>query len=132
MYTARNGQEGLIRVKEHQPQTVFLDISMPHMDGTETLRLIGEINHKIRVIIISGYASAPLTRQLLQQGAYDFFQKPVDIKSLRDTVERLDILEDLNWSHDFYSVYNKFLFPSQLRLTFSALFVIIISDVELP
>ena len=96
VYTARNGQEGLIRVKEHQPQTVFLDISMPHMDGTETLRLIGEINPKIRVIIISGYASAPLARQLLQQGAYDFFQKPVDLKSLRDTVERLDVLEDLN------------------------------------
>ena len=66
------------------------------MDGTDTLRLIGEINPKIRVIIISGYASAPLARQLLQQGAYDFFQKPVDLKSLRDTVERLDILEDLN------------------------------------
>ena len=69
---------------------------MPHIDGTETLRLIGEINPKIRIIIISGYASALLARQLLQQGAYDFFQKPVDLKSLRDTVERLDILEDLN------------------------------------
>ena len=68
---------------------------MPHIDGTETLRLIGEINPKIRVIV-SGYASAPLARQLLQQEAYDFFQKPVDVKSLRDTVERLDISEDLN------------------------------------
>ena len=48
---------------------------MPHMDGTETLRLIGEINPKIRVIVASGYASAPLARLLLQQGAYDFFQK---------------------------------------------------------
>jgi DNA-binding NtrC family response regulator len=48
---------------------------MPHMDGTETLRLIREIDKTIRVIVISGYASALLARELLQEGAYDFFQK---------------------------------------------------------
>ena len=48
-YTARNGQEGLLRAIEHLPQAVFLDISMPHMDGTETLRLIREIDDRIQV-----------------------------------------------------------------------------------
>lgn len=48
VYTARNGQEGLLRVKEHLPRAVFLDISMPHMDGTETLRLIREIDNDSR------------------------------------------------------------------------------------
>ena len=48
VYTARNGQEGLLRAIEHQPQAVFLDISMPHMDGTETLRLIREIDDRIQ------------------------------------------------------------------------------------
>lgn len=66
VYTARNGQEGLLRAKEHQPQAVFLDISMPHMDGTGTLRLIREIDDRIQVIVVSGYASAPLARALLQ------------------------------------------------------------------
>jgi two-component SAPR family response regulator len=42
IHTAQNGQEALIRLKEHRPKAVFLDISMPHMDGTETLQLIKE------------------------------------------------------------------------------------------
>ena len=44
-------KEGLLRAIEHQPQAVFLDISMPlpHMDGTETLRLIREIDDRIQV-----------------------------------------------------------------------------------
>jgi len=96
VYTARNGQEGLLRAKEHQPQAVFLDISMPHMDGTETLRLIREIDDRIQVIVVSGYASAPLARALLQQGAYDFFQKPVDLLQLHEAIKRIRTMQDLS------------------------------------
>ena len=69
---------------------------MPHMDGTETLRLIQEIDPTIQVIIVSGYASAPMARELLQQGAFDFFQKPVDLMQLHEMVERLSSIADLS------------------------------------
>lgn len=96
VHTARNGQEALLKVKEHRPNAVFLDISMPHMDGTETLRLIQEIDDRIQVIVVSGYASSKLARELLQYGACDFFQKPVDLMQLHETVERLRTLHDLD------------------------------------
>ena len=96
VFTARNGQEALLRIKESQPNTVFLDISMPHMDGTETLRLIHEINPHIQVVIVSGYASENLAKNLLKHGACDFFQKPVDLMQLYETVERLRTLQDLS------------------------------------
>ena len=96
VYTASNGQEALVRVKEHQPNAVFLDISMPHMDGTETLRLIHELDPDIQVVIVSGYASENLARDLLKHGACDFFQKPVDLVQLHETVERLKTLQDLS------------------------------------
>ncbi|MEW6750552.1 MAG: response regulator [Candidatus Latescibacterota bacterium] len=95
VYTARNGQEALLRVKEHRPNAIFLDISMPHMDGAEALHLIREIDPQARVIVVSGYASVSLARELLQHGACDFFQKPVELVQLRDTVERLRTLEEL-------------------------------------
>ncbi|HIG17515.1 MAG TPA: response regulator [Candidatus Handelsmanbacteria bacterium] len=56
------------------PNVVFLDISMPQMDGTETLRLIQEINADIQVIVVSGYASEELARDLLKQGPLIFFR----------------------------------------------------------
>ena len=68
---------------------------MPHMDGTETLQLIREIDPDIRIIVVSGYASAPLARELLQQGAYDFFQKPADLIQLHEAVERIRSMQDL-------------------------------------
>ena len=95
VHTASNGQEALLQTKDHQPQAVFLDISMPHMDGTETLRLIREIDDNVHIIVVLGYASAPLARELLQQGAYDFFQKPVDLAQLQEAVERIQTIQDL-------------------------------------
>ncbi len=95
VFTATNGQQGLLRLKEHQPDVVFLDISMPHMDGNETLRLIRELDPRIQVIIVSGYASERLARDLLDQGAYDFFQKPIDLLQLHRTIERLVLLKAL-------------------------------------
>ena len=95
VYTARNGQEALMRVKEHLPNAVFLDISMPQMDGTETLRLIHEIDTGIQVIVVSGYASEDLAHDLLKHGACDFFQKPVDLERLHETIERLRTLQNL-------------------------------------
>lgn len=96
VYTARNGQEALLRLKEHRPNVVFLDISMPHMDGNETLRLVQEVAPETKVVIVSGYASAQLARDLLQRGAYDYFQKPVDLVQLQEAVDRLQALHDLS------------------------------------
>ena len=96
VYIAQNGQEALLQVKDHMPDMVFLDISMPHMDGSEALRLIHEINPDTQVIIVSGYASENLARDLLQHGACDFFQKPVDLVLLHETVERLQSLKELS------------------------------------
>ena len=59
------------------------------------LRLIQEINTDIQVIVVSGYASEDLARNLLKHGACDFFQKPVDLMRLQEAVERLRILQDL-------------------------------------
>ena len=96
VYTAGNGQEALLKIKEHHPNIAFLDISMPHMDGSETLRRIQEIDPQIQVIVVSGYSSAQLAGELLKHGACGFFQKPVDLMQLHQTVERLRPPEDLS------------------------------------
>ena len=95
VFTACHGQEALFKVKEHRPKAIYLDISMPHMDGAEALQLILEIDPEVKVVVVSGYASESLARELLKQGACDFFQKPVDLTRLLESVERLRTLGNL-------------------------------------
>tara|TARA_Y100000994_G_C15268491_1_gene265979 strand:- start:156 stop:407 length:252 start_codon:yes stop_codon:yes gene_type:complete len=68
------------------------------MVGTKTLRVIRKIDYYIRIFVASGFASAPLARELHQQGAYAFFQKSVDLTQLQEAVEQIQTIQDLTRS----------------------------------
>ena len=88
IYTADNGVDALEKVKEHRPDVVFLDVIMPKMRGDEVLPLIHEMDPHIAVIIVSGKISESEARDFLAKGAFDFLQKPIDLKHLLDVVEQ--------------------------------------------
>lgn len=73
---ASNGQEALLQIIEHQPQVMFLDIVMPIMNGIDTLKEIRKNNIKIKVIMISSSGTQTHLKTALEEGAYDFVQKP--------------------------------------------------------
>jgi len=73
---ASNGQEALLQINEHQPQVMFLDIVMPIMNGIDTLKEIRKNNIKIKVIMISSSGTQTHLKAALEEGAYDFVQKP--------------------------------------------------------
>ncbi|MDV2580620.1 protein-glutamate methylesterase/protein-glutamine glutaminase [Alkalibacillus haloalkaliphilus] len=74
--TARNGEDGLKKVKQLKPDVITLDIEMPVMDGLTALRLIME-EHPTPVIMLSSltYEGANSTITALQHGAIDFINK---------------------------------------------------------
>jgi len=85
--TARNGKEGLEKIKELKPKVVTLDYEMPGWNGIETLRKImsakgksasGEEKHTPAVVMLSAYTkeNAEVTLQALKQGAVDYVLKP--------------------------------------------------------
>ena len=86
VFTAKNGVDALVIVKERQPHVVFLDVIMPEMRGIEALTLIHEIDPDIAVIMVSGQASEQQARELLAGGAFDYLPKPIDLKHLFDVV----------------------------------------------
>ena len=63
-------------VKEEKPDMIFLDLIMPKLDGTETLRQIMEINDKSKVVIVSSIGTQDTLIQTLKLGAKEFIQKP--------------------------------------------------------
>jgi two-component system chemotaxis response regulator CheY len=73
---ASNGNEALPLIKKHNPQIVFLDIVMPVMNGIETLKEIKKFNSTTKVIMITSSGTQTHLKTALEEGAYDFIQKP--------------------------------------------------------
>ena len=88
--TAANGRIALRKVDELTPDLVLLDVTMPDIDGVETLRQIKKKYPAIQAIMISGIdkANAKATLQSLEVGAMDFISKPTS-NDLSASIEKL-------------------------------------------
>jgi two-component system, chemotaxis family, chemotaxis protein CheY len=73
---ATNGQEGVDRFKELNPDIVTMDIVMPIKDGIEATREILQHDPKARVVMCSALGQEPLVIESIANGAKDFIVKP--------------------------------------------------------
>jgi PAS domain S-box-containing protein len=93
VYQAEDGQraiEVLAQCKD-EVDLVVLDLVMPRMDGVETFRRLREVKPDVRVLVSSGYSPDQEGRDLLEEGAAGFLQKPYDMDQvLRKVREVLD------------------------------------------
>jgi len=89
--TAPDGVEGMRLFSAASPpfDLVLLDMVMPHIDGTETLRRIRKLDTRVKVIITSGYVDVGSTAGLSELGYSDFLNKPFTFAILARMVHRI-------------------------------------------
>ena len=80
--TCYTGQEAIQLVKQDDFLLILLDLQLPDIYGTEVLMRIKEIHTKMPVIIITGHGTEKDRKDCMQQGAYAFIHKPLDIEKL--------------------------------------------------
>jgi len=68
---------------------VITDMRMPRMTGIQVLRVIRQIDPEARVIIMTGYGDVETAIAAVNNGAYAFFAKPVDIEELLSVLDRV-------------------------------------------
>lgn len=73
---ADNGMDGLELFRQHKPDVVTLDITMPKMEGTEVLEEIMKINPNTPVIMISALGQRTVVINCLKLGAKGYIVKP--------------------------------------------------------
>lgn len=88
VYSAENGLEGIEIAKKAHPDLVITDIKMPEADGFTVLKRIKEIDNHIHVIMITAFDDMHSTVKAMQQGAYDYIEKPLEIDKLKITINR--------------------------------------------
>ena len=95
---AKNGEDGIQKIQELKPDLIFLDISMPGMDGFEMLKKLDEIP---KVIFVTAYDEFAI--KAFEIKALDYILKPVDPSRLQDSILKIKQLDDeLGFSTEFY------------------------------
>jgi len=83
---AKDGIEGMVKIKTNKYDVVFLDIKMPKMDGMEVLENAQKIRPDLPIIMISGHGTMETAVEAVKKGAFDFIAKPPDLNRLLITV----------------------------------------------
>jgi len=88
---AKDGDEGLERFKQHQDEIrcVLSDLTMPRMNGCETIAALRKLSPDIPVILSSGYDEALVMADEHTERPNSFIGKPYQLKSLGDAIHRV-------------------------------------------
>jgi CheY-like chemotaxis protein len=89
LVTAKDGFEALEYLTGHHVDLVFLDLTMPRINGTKTLEILRDLQPNARVCIVTGYAEEHMS-ELVDLASdrlnFELFRKPLEIDDIRALV----------------------------------------------
>ncbi len=92
---AADGLAALAVVEKFDPSIVVSDVSMPRLDGFGLLRELRAQRPETSVILLTGRASVEMAlRAVKEEGAFHYFEKPIDLDKLRAAVDRAIEIHD--------------------------------------
>ena len=86
---ASNGREGFEKYKELKPELVFLDITMPEVDGLACIKSIRAFDNKANVIMCSAMGQQAMVIEAIQSGAKDFIVKPFQPDRIYEAIKKI-------------------------------------------
>lgn len=81
--TASQGREALDRIPAFDPVVVICDLRMPDMNGMDLLRELRHSRPRPSFIMLSGQGTIEEAVEATKLGAFDFLEKPLDVKKLQ-------------------------------------------------
>ncbi|MHC8366081.1 response regulator [Pseudomonas sp. ZT5P21] len=87
IHQVSNGNEVLPMIREHQPELVVLDISMPGLDGVDVLVRIQASGERCRSLVFSSQDPVHYQDRCMRAGASAYVSKTNDLEQLRKAVE---------------------------------------------
>ncbi|WP_306798577.1 response regulator [Oceanobacillus saliphilus] len=86
---AENGKDAIALYKQHQPDLVTMDITMPVMNGIDAIKEIKLIDPDSKIIVCSAMGQQKVVVEAIEAGAQDFIVKPFDENRVMETVNNV-------------------------------------------
>jgi nitrogen regulation protein NR(I) len=86
--TAGNGIEAVELAGKESPSLVVMDVSMPKMDGLETLQRLKSLYPDLIIIMMTAHSTSERAITAMKYGAYDYLTKPFDNNEMLALVEK--------------------------------------------
>src|SRR5579863_6605111 len=88
VYTAPNGETGLLELQKNSIDLVLLDVRLPHMSGLDVLGEIRKSDQVLPVIMLTAYGDVHTAVLAMKMGALDYLIKGFDLEELLLLVRR--------------------------------------------
>lgn len=88
---AVNGLQAVEKFQSFNPDLVFMDIVMPEKTGLEALVDILKIDKTAKVVMASSVGTQSKLKEAIEVGAYDFLQKPIEMKQIDKILNTISI-----------------------------------------
>lgn len=84
-----SGEDALRMIGNAAPDALFLDVSMPGINGLEVLAEVRRTRPQLAVVVITGHATADEVEQVKKLGAVDVIPKPAALTHYHRAIEKL-------------------------------------------
>ncbi len=89
-HIAQNGQEGVEKYRQMNPDIVLMDVQMPVMNGYISSKGIKHFDPGAKILMVTGYPDDPLARKSLDEGFVEYVvSKPCDLNMLYKAVNTI-------------------------------------------
>ena len=88
LFEAANGAEAVKMYFEVQPDLVFMDITMPEMDGISAVKEIKKVDPNAKIVMCSAMGQQAMVIEAIQAGARDFIVKPFQPDRVLEAVRK--------------------------------------------
>lgn len=88
VHTASNGKEAIAAYKQHKPDVVTMDITMPGMDGIEATQEIIKEFPDAKIVMITSHGQENMVLDALKAGAKGYVLKPFQQQKVYETIQK--------------------------------------------
>ena len=93
--TTKNAETALEKIKSNDYDALIIDIMLPKMDGIELLKNIKKLGKNIATLMITGYPDTKKAVSAIKLGAFDYIEKPIDIRHLENQLKNAIKIKEL-------------------------------------